>query len=197
MELRRLGKSHVKPEPVVVEEDFDTYPRTRRGRYCPMREGSVDLATWCWSQTLRDADQLARCSTPIRLIATDAVFSMDGDLAPLPELLALAESFDAFERDCELLRSVGCDFVFAPSGFDTQGVDGDGLRDTLDPKFEARGDERMTFAMAGRKGRVRFSAAFRSGPFGSRPGGRTSDRWRSTPCRRRDYLRRGTGPNRL
>ena len=31
-----------------------------------------------------------------RVIATDAVFSMDGDLAPLPGLLALAEEFDAW-----------------------------------------------------------------------------------------------------
>jgi 8-amino-7-oxononanoate synthase len=42
------------------------------------------------------ADQLGRCAAPIKLIVTDAVFSMDGDLGPMPELLAIAEQFDAW-----------------------------------------------------------------------------------------------------
>lgn len=39
---------------------------------------------------------LAASDTGGKVIATDAVFSMDGDLAPLPGLLALAEHYDAW-----------------------------------------------------------------------------------------------------
>lgn len=42
------------------------------------------------------AAQLAQTQTGRKLIITDAVFSMDGDLAPLPELLALCEQHDAW-----------------------------------------------------------------------------------------------------
>ena len=40
--------------------------------------------------------QLAASTTKTKVIVSDAVFSMDGDLAPLPQLLALAERFDAW-----------------------------------------------------------------------------------------------------
>jgi len=39
---------------------------------------------------------LASTNSPRKLVATDAVFSMDGDIAPLPELLALCERYDAW-----------------------------------------------------------------------------------------------------
>jgi len=40
--------------------------------------------------------QLQQTSSGQKLIITDAVFSMDGDIAPLPELLALCEQYDAW-----------------------------------------------------------------------------------------------------
>ena len=40
-------------------------------------------------------DELAKATTGRRVIQTDGVFSMDGTLAPLPNLLELADEFDA------------------------------------------------------------------------------------------------------
>ncbi|HEY4079841.1 MAG TPA: 8-amino-7-oxononanoate synthase [Burkholderiaceae bacterium] len=61
---------------------------TRLARAKVSRYGHCNLAEL---RALLQASQ-----TPLKLIVTDAVFSMDGDIAPLPELLALAEEFDAW-----------------------------------------------------------------------------------------------------
>ena len=39
---------------------------------------------------------LRRSTVPVRIVATDAVFSMDGDIAPLREVLGLCERYDAW-----------------------------------------------------------------------------------------------------
>jgi 8-amino-7-oxononanoate synthase len=42
------------------------------------------------------ASLLEQCESGRKLVITDAVFSMDGDLAPLPDLLVLCERYDAW-----------------------------------------------------------------------------------------------------
>ncbi|RQO55596.1 8-amino-7-oxononanoate synthase [Paucibacter sp. KBW04] len=61
---------------------------TRLARAEVKRYGHADVAA------LREL--LSASTAKIKLIVSDAVFSMDGDLAPLPALLALAEEFDAW-----------------------------------------------------------------------------------------------------
>lgn len=54
-----------------------------------------------WVYAHKDMDQLEDCLRRAqgfkkRMIITDGVFSMDGDIAPLPEIVGLAERYDAF-----------------------------------------------------------------------------------------------------
>jgi len=64
----------------------------------------IDGVRLCKAQRFRfnhmDMNDLARClqesrDAKYRIIATDGVFSMDGHLAPLPQICALAEQYDA------------------------------------------------------------------------------------------------------
>lgn len=56
----------------------------------------ADLVRYAHGDAQAAAARLSAAPARHRLIATDAVFSMDGDLAPLPDLLALAERHDAW-----------------------------------------------------------------------------------------------------
>lgn len=59
-----------------------------------LSRANICIYPHCELDVLRE--RLAASSSQRKLILTDAVFSMDGDIAPLVELLALAEEFDAW-----------------------------------------------------------------------------------------------------
>jgi len=65
--------------------------------------------------------QLADSTAKVKLIASDTVFSMDGDLAPVAELLALAERYDAWL------------YLDDAHGFGVLGEEGRGVLSTLAP----------------------------------------------------------------
>ncbi|MCP1118184.1 8-amino-7-oxononanoate synthase [Robbsia andropogonis] len=61
-----------------------------------IRLSRAELKVYPHVDTDRLAHLLAKCTSKRKLIVTDAVFSMDGDIAPLPTLLALCERYDAW-----------------------------------------------------------------------------------------------------
>lgn len=60
------------------------------------RLSGAEFRVYPHNDVARLEQQLAKSSSPRKLIVTDGVFSMDGDIAPLPELLALCEKYDAW-----------------------------------------------------------------------------------------------------
>ena len=60
------------------------------------RLSGAEFRIYPHSDVVRVEQQLAKSTHRRKLIATDGVFSMDGDIAPLPELLALCEKYDAW-----------------------------------------------------------------------------------------------------
>jgi len=60
------------------------------------RLSRAEFRVYPHNDVARLEQQLAKSTSPRKLIVTDGVFSMDGDIAPLPELLSLCEKYDAW-----------------------------------------------------------------------------------------------------
>lgn len=56
----------------------------------------ADLQRYQHNDMVQLEGQLSASKAPRKLVLADAVFSMDGDMAPVPELLALCERYDAW-----------------------------------------------------------------------------------------------------
>jgi glycine C-acetyltransferase len=94
-----IAKFHGKDDAILYTSCFDAVISDELNH-----ASIIDGIRLCKAQRLRykhaDVGDLERClaeakSARLRLIATDSVFSMDGDLAPLPAICDLAERFDA------------------------------------------------------------------------------------------------------
>lgn len=77
----------------------DTIVADRLNHAC-LNDGALlaraQLLRYAHADAAAASDRLAALRGGRAIVATDAVFSMDGDVAPLPELLALAERHDAW-----------------------------------------------------------------------------------------------------
>jgi 8-amino-7-oxononanoate synthase len=60
------------------------------------RLSRADLKVYPHADLTRLERLLAKSTSARKLVVTDAVFSMDGDIAPLPQLLTLCEQYDAW-----------------------------------------------------------------------------------------------------
>jgi 8-amino-7-oxononanoate synthase len=60
------------------------------------RLSRAELARYAHGNVAALARSLAASAAKVKLVATDSVFSMDGDIAPLPEILSLCERHDAW-----------------------------------------------------------------------------------------------------
>ncbi|HEY9459751.1 MAG TPA: 8-amino-7-oxononanoate synthase [Paralcaligenes sp.] len=60
------------------------------------RLSRAEVKIYPHADTQRLEQLLKESTSPSKLVATDAVFSMDGDIAPLPKILALCEQYNAW-----------------------------------------------------------------------------------------------------
>ena len=60
------------------------------------RLSNAQFRVYAHADLARLEQRLAKCTSSRKLILSDAVFSMDGDIAPLPGLVALCERYDAW-----------------------------------------------------------------------------------------------------
>jgi glycine C-acetyltransferase len=89
--LRVYGYRQPQQHRVMFFSDQFSHLSMREG----IRMSGGDKATYPHLNLQRLEDLLKRNDAAVKIIVTDGVFSHDGDIAPLPELIQLAEKYDA------------------------------------------------------------------------------------------------------